>query len=142
MTFEERAKWVEENIEPTQFEPFPHNDIDCIQGSRNGEWLYTNLHQDTIFSLSGIPIGTLETRVRFLCDANFTRVLDTNTIVFRVIPYGGAIATTESFRSWFAPDNVRVIYTAWFATPVGTYLVEHWYNFHGHGAYSLRIVKS
>lgn len=78
----------------------------------------------------------------FLCNDDFTRVDTFSNVTFNAIPFrAGVIINTEYFQTWFAPDNVRVVHTAWFSDVSGAYLIEHWYNLHGHGAYDLQVVN-
>lgn len=132
MTFEERAKWVEENVEPAysgQAEKIYRN-----------EWLHTSLKTDIVGN-DFYDVGKLETRLKFMCNSDFTRVDDFSNVTFEATHLSIGTVDTDYFSKWFAPDNVRVVYEAWFSDHSGAYLVEHWYNLHGSGAYDVRVVK-
>ena len=132
MTFEERAEWVEENVEPV-YSGQAHSLM-------RGEWLYTNTQEDEVGN-DMYDVGQLQTAVKFLCNSDFTEVEDYATVTFRAIPLkADIIVDTDYFADYFAPNNVRIIYTAWFADLSGAYYIEHWYNLHGDGAYDVRVV--
>ena len=134
MTFEERAAWIEENLEPVY--------SGQAQPLTRGEWLYTSLRTDYADLEDMFDIGKLETQVKFMCNNQYTEVTDFGTVVFRATPYSGTIVDTNYFVNDDTPNNIRIVYEAWFANAGGTDFVEHWYTLHGHGAYDLYVVTS
>ena len=133
MTFEERAKWVDQNVKPT----FSGHALK----NAKGEWLYTNLYT-TVAENDFYALRQLESKIKFMCNDDFTRVDSYSYVEFRTPTFKqGVVVDTEYFADWFSPDNVRIVHTAWFADVSGGYLVEHWFNLHGHGAYDLKIVN-
>lgn len=131
MTFEERAKWVEENIEPIY--------VGTAQGIERTEWLYTSTKTDTV-GPAQYDVGKLQTRVKFTVDED-ENVTDWSTVTFRATNLTNAIVDTDYFDTEIAPHNIRIVYEAWFTEVSGAYFIEHWYNLHGNGAYDVRVVS-
>ncbi len=134
MSLEERRLWVLENVEPS----FTGT---ATYIARN-EWLYTGVHtsyaENTLYT-----IGKLETQLKFLCNQQFTEVVDWSNNVFRATGLiDNVIIDTDYHATRMFPDNVSVVYEAWFAQAEGAYLIEHWYNLHGDGDFEIRVVKS
>lgn len=132
MTFEERAAWIEANLEPVY--------TGQAQPISRSEWLYTSLRTDVVDIDDMFDVGKLETQMKFTCNDQLTAVTDFGTVVFRATPYRGSLVDTNYFVNDDTPYNIRVVYEAWFATAGGTRFVEHWYTLHGHGTYSLYVV--
>lgn len=131
MSIEERAQWVDENIPPVYFQ---------AEKDRS-EWSFTALNSHYIYDNGNNYIGGIRTNVKFLCNDSLTRVEDTATVQFSALS-NGYPTDTEYGRTWIYPDNVRVWYTVWIATPSGAAFVDHWYNLYANGTYSLRVVHS
>lgn len=134
MTFEERAAWVEANLEPVYSGP--------AQQLKRGEWLYTSYRTDVANVNNAFDIGKLETQMKFMCDNQYVNVTDFATVTFRATPYGGAVATTDYTVNDDTPNNIRVVYSVAFAYGDKYCLTEHWYTLHGHGAYDLYVVNN
>lgn len=131
MTLEERARWVEENVEPIYSGE--------AQRLSRSEWLYTNI--TTTYAGPGqYDVGKLETQMRFTVDNN-RNVSDWNTVVFRASNISQAIVDSDYFETEIYPHNIRVVYEATFTDVSGAYFVDHWYNLHGDGKYDVRVVK-
>ena len=134
MTFEERAKWVEENVEPTRI--YINN---SPQTRADGEWIYTDIESTPVESQTGYQIGIFETQARFIVDEN-EKVLDWATERCEAIPITMGFHETDITSNRIADNNVRIVYEAWFSEMSGAFFVEHWYNLHGWGAYDVRVV--
>lgn len=130
MTFEERAKWVEENIEPTY--------VGQAQGVERNEWLYTSTQTDTI-GPDQYDVGKLQTRVKFTVDAD-ENVTDWSTVTFRATNLADATVESDYSDAEIASNNIRIVYEAWFTDVSGTYVIEHWYNLYGDGSYAVRVI--
>lgn len=135
MTFEERAAWVEKNVEPIHVELG-----DRVSTRADGEWLYTNIKRTTAKSQTGYEVGTLETQARWMVDQN-ENVLDWASVRCEAIPITMNLNSAElTVSKKIANNNVRMVYEAWFSELSGAYFIEHWYNLHGSGAYDVRVV--
>lgn len=134
MTLEERAKWVEENVEPTRISV-----KNPITTRADGEWIYTGIESTTVESQTGYEIGVFETQARWMVDEN-EKVLDWATERCEAIPTTMSHHDTKITSTRLADNNVRIVYEAWFSELSGAFFVEHWYNLHGWGAYDVRVV--
>ncbi len=131
MTIEERMKWMDENVEPIYGQ--------ATQLYRD-EWLYTSLNT-TYAGPEDAYFGKVETRVKFLCDSQYTEVVDWGTATYRATPLQGSIVDTEAGSVRIDSDNVRLWYTTWFVNYLGAYCVDIWYNVYGDGNYSIQVYK-
>lgn len=131
MTLEERARWVEENVEPIYSGE--------AQRLSRGEWLYTD-KTTTYVGPDQYDVGKLETQMMFTVDSN-KNVSDWSTVVFRATNITQAIVDSNYFDTEIYPHNIRVVYEATFTEVSGAYYVDHWYNLHGDGKYDVRVVK-
>lgn len=140
MTLEERSKWVDENVPATYYSSYTSP---ISPFGANGEWIYTSTKTSSV-GPSQYTVGKLTTRVKYTVNASQYSVEDWATEVFRArsISAYGLLTDTNIDSCWMdEPGNYRIIYQAWFADPSGAHFIEHWYNLHGNGNYSLRVVN-
>ncbi len=136
MTFEEKSEWVKNNT-PVTF----HGKA---QKSSRGEWLETETTSTIIESVDG-DLAKLTTRAKFMCDDDYTKIIDISPVVFRFETKDEYVVSTheENFLAvWEFPDHARGMFRAKcldFAT--GTlYVIEHWYYFYGWGDYYVHTI--
>lgn len=135
MTHEERVAWVEANCPTYTF------DATDSAIARNN-WLSTGTKTVTFGPTTPngellYSRGNMKTKVDFLCDANYTMVLDWSTAKFEVTPQvASAVVETDVTVYRISDNNVKITYEAWVAIEEGSYHVMQIYNLHGNGAYS------
>jgi len=142
MTLEERARWVDENVEPTlgRLDLSP-NLVSPFAIDAN--WRYSQ-PVDSFIGPDQYTVGTLTTAIKYKVDTAQYSVEDWGTVIFSA----GVVAPTawvseQTFDSFWIqePGNYRMLYEAWYVDPSGGQFIEHWYNIHGDGQYSIREVK-
>ncbi|MBU5425786.1 hypothetical protein KQI41_05100 [Tissierella pigra] len=135
MSLNEYADWIEENVEPREYEGIK-------KGNREiREWLYTGEEYNTIYNGLYDYIGWMATEAKWLVNERL-QVLDYGTVTFR---HGKAresiTAHPHSDSAWIANDNVRLIYQVDFVEWSGDHYITHMYNLHGNGKVSLRVIN-
>ncbi len=143
MTREERIAWAMENVEPIYLEG---------QQITRDMWLYSNTNTSEYGIPMGYdsngnlitdePMGYMTTRVKFMCNSNYTALVDWATDSFYAHSYDPGTNVDPSYTEKVnSSANVQMTYESWFAEDgVGAFYVLHVYNVHGHGAVSFRPV--
>lgn len=142
MTLEERAKWVDENVEPIQ------GTLDLSMNALtpyvvDTSWRYSETKTSSV-GPDQYTVGTLTTAIKYKVDAALYSVEAWGTVIFSPAAVASTAWVTDQVSDSFwvqEPGNYRMLYEVWFADPSGGQFIEHWYNIHGDGQYSLQVVN-
>lgn len=130
MTSVERGLWALENMDPTYvgtLEP----------GMARDTWLYTNTH--TTYFRPDSNSGRMVTRLKFLPNASYTKLLDWGIDRYSVTDSLGGIITTDDVIVYKVSDEIwQITFDATITTGVGVCYVSHIYHVYASGTYAFR----